>query len=369
MQAEAAKDVSDLHKRLGRDHLVKNFRANLVPVSIPNDVSPPERGPEAPESNWMQALDRSVVSSSELAGLELAPRAPLLGDWFREGDLGIIYAFRGVGKTWLSLLIAKAVSEGGAVGEWKAHGRAKVLYIDGEMPADLMRDRDSGLTTGDGEIEFLNHEILFDRTEKVLNITNPDLQQAIMTRCIRDGVKVVVLDNLSTLASGMKENDASDWEQVNNWLLQFRRHKIAVILVHHAGRNGEARGTSKREDATFWVIALDDAKKDLDDKRGARFISRFTKPSRNTQEEIPAFEWHITTDPITKHIGVTHKIAQSMDVFRKCIEAGLTENSHLAQELKVSPGTISKWAKKAEREGWLKKKGRDYALVDGNEDL
>ncbi len=42
---------------------------------------------------------------------------------------------------------------------------------------------------------------------------------------------MVVLDNLSTLASGMKENDAFEWEQVNNWLLHFRRHKIAVILV------------------------------------------------------------------------------------------------------------------------------------------
>ncbi len=106
----------------------------------------------------------------------------------------------------------------------------------------------------------------------------------------------MVLDNLSTLASGMKENDSFAWEQVNNWLLQFRRHKIAVIMVHHAGRNGEARGTSKREDAAFWVMALDDAKKHADDKSGARFISRFTKPSRNTQEEVPAYEWQITTD-------------------------------------------------------------------------
>ena len=90
---------------------------------------------------------------------------------------------------------------------------------------------------------------------------------------------MVVLDNFSTLASGMKENDSFAWEQVNNWLLQFRHHKIAVIMVHHAGRNGHARGTSKREDAAFWVMALDDARKHSDDKTGARFVSRFTKPS------------------------------------------------------------------------------------------
>jgi hypothetical protein len=33
--------------------------------------------------------------------------------------------------------------------------------------------------------------------------------------------------------------------------------------------------------------------------------------------------------------------------------------------MNVTKGTISKWAKKAEREGWLKKDGREYQLVDG----
>ena len=41
-----------------------------------------------------------------------------------------------------------------------------------------MRDRDKGL--GSGEVEFLNHEILFERTGKVLNITEPAVQEAIL---------------------------------------------------------------------------------------------------------------------------------------------------------------------------------------------
>jgi hypothetical protein len=40
-----------------------------------------------------------------------ARREPLLGDWLCEGDYGIIFASRGVGKTWLGLLIAKAVAK------------------------------------------------------------------------------------------------------------------------------------------------------------------------------------------------------------------------------------------------------------------
>jgi RecA-family ATPase len=245
------------------------------------EVTKPE---ENPEKSWADALNESVVTSSQLRDLHLIPRKRLLGDWFCEGDLGFIFAFRGVGKTWLALTIAKALSTGGKLGDWQAHERVKVLYIDGEMPPDLMRSRCEGLDASNGNLQFLNHEILFDRTGKVLNITNREIQDAITERCLMSGVKVLILDNLSTLASGMKENGADSWELVNNWLLHLRRRKIAVVIVHHAGRSGEMRGTSKREDNVFWIIALDDAKKNNDDKRGARFISRFTKPSRNKKK-------------------------------------------------------------------------------------
>jgi putative DNA primase/helicase len=240
----------------------------------------------------------------------------------------------------------------------------KVLYIDGEMPPDLMRDRCDGLERSGGELEFLNHEILFERAGKVLNITNPEIQQAITERCIKTGAKVVILDNLSTLASGMRENEADSWELVNNWFLDLRRRKIAVVIVHHAGRSGEMRGTSEREDNVFWIIGLDDAKKNSDDKRGARFISRFTKPSRNTQEEVPAYEWHFVTDEGTGVVSVAHKQAQTMDVFLQLIADGVTECGQIAQEMKVSPATVSRLAKQAIDARQIKKVKREYMLTE-----
>ncbi|HEX9630594.1 MAG TPA: AAA family ATPase [Pyrinomonadaceae bacterium] len=95
--------------------------------------------------SWSDALNESVVTSSELRQLRLTPRRKLLGDWFCEGDLGFIFAFRGVGKTWLALAIAQALSTGSKLGDWQAHAPVKVLYVDGEMPPDLMRDRCAGL--------------------------------------------------------------------------------------------------------------------------------------------------------------------------------------------------------------------------------
>jgi putative DNA primase/helicase len=300
-----------------------------------------------------------------LNNLQLVPRRRLLADWFCEGDLGFIFAFRGVGKTWLALAIAQALSTGGKLGEWQAREAVKVLYVDGEMPPDLMRSRCEGLDASNDNLQFLNHEILFDRSGKVLNVANREIQQAITQRCMASGVKVVILDNLSTLASGMRENEADSWELVNSWLLDLRRRKVAVVIVHHAGRSGEMRGTSKREDNVFWIIALDDAKQDVDDKRGARFVSRFTKPSRNTQEEIPAYEWHFFTDGATGIVSIGCKLAQTMDVFLGLIEDGVTECGQIAQEMKTSPATISRLAKRAIDAGKIIKKSREYFLTEG----
>jgi putative DNA primase/helicase len=67
---------------------------------------------------------------------------------------------------------------------------------------------------------------------------------------------VVILDNLSTLAAGLRENEGDDWGELQAWLLRLRRLGKGVILVHHAGKAGQQRGTSRREDALDTVIAL-----------------------------------------------------------------------------------------------------------------
>jgi hypothetical protein len=67
---------------------------------------------------------------------------------------------------------------------------------------------------------------------------------------------MLILDNLSTLAGGIRENEADDWEGVQRWLLAQRRAGRLVLIVHHAGKGGQQRGTSRREDVMDTVIAL-----------------------------------------------------------------------------------------------------------------
>ena len=55
--------------------------------------------------------------------------------------------------------------------------------------------------------------------------------------------------------------------------------------------------------------------------------------------------------------------ASRIEVFRQHLEAGLTSAEDIAREMGVSKGTVSKMAKRAMEDGWLKKQGREYALV------
>lgn len=304
-----------------------------------------------------EALGKSIKPCTELATLGIPKREKVLGDWFMEGDLGFIFAPRGLGKTWLSLGMATAIAGGKTCGPWQANGARQVLYVDGEMPVESIEKRINGMGAVES-LSVLNHEALFHLGNKTLNLADPATQDTLTDYLLATGKKVLVLDNLSCLFSGVKENEGDAWEPVKRWFLTLRRHRISVILVHHAGRNGEMRGTSKREDDVFWIIRLDEASKDQRD--GAQFLSRFTK-DRNSQREQAPIEWQFTTLASGK-VEIVTREASSLDVFRQWIEDGLTSAEDIAREMHVSKGTVSKWARKAIEAGWLKKAGRGYAL-------
>ncbi|MFQ8738421.1 MAG: AAA family ATPase [Bilophila wadsworthia] len=70
------------------------------------------------------------------------------------------------------------------------------------------------------------------------------------------GVDMVVLDNIATLCRTGKENESQSWQAMQAWLLDLRRRGITVLLIHHAGKSGDQRGTSAKEDIMDTVISL-----------------------------------------------------------------------------------------------------------------
>lgn len=160
------------------------------------------------------------------------------------------------------------------------------------------------------------------------------------------GRDFLILDNLSSLATGVDENKGFQYEEISHWLLELRRRKITTIVIHHAGRNGMMRGHSKREDACSWILELQDAKQD--GEKGAKFVSHFAKPSRNTGEAQPDLLWHYTTDGIGKvHIHCEISQTTEYETFIRHVTEGIEVSAEIAQLMNKQKGTISKWAKRA----------------------
>ena len=316
--------------------------------------------------DWLAHFTAGIVSAAELQSIELPHHAPLLGEWFAEADLGFVYAARGVGKTHLCLGLARALAEGSSIGPWHARAAVPVLYVDGEMNAEQIRERDAALAKCAGTLDYLNHELLFHRTEKTLNLTRKECQDALTALCIQRGVRVLFLDNLSCLFSGIAENDNDAWEAVLPWLLHLRKINVAVVIVAHAGRNGQMRGASRREDSAAWTLRLDDAIDAATVKRGAKFVSTFTKPSRHTPRETPAYEWEFSPDA-SGRCEVVFREASGLEVFLQWLRDGLNTCKDIAEAMDVSKGTVSKLAKRAEAAGRIHNSGKNYTLTDGNE--
>src|SRR5262249_27790758 len=227
-------------------------------------------------------------------------------------------------------------------GPWQVQGEWPVLYVDGEMAYSDNISRIAGLNDREIPSQFsvLNHEVLYCNSELVMNFASAIDQQIMLEVCLAKKIRVLILDNLGCLFTGVGEDKADEWEKVLPWLLSLRRNKIAVIVVHHTGHDpSRMRGTIKREDSANWVVRLDDRRDDFA-QPGARFISRFRK--YRGRETLFDYEWEFT--PAGDQTIVTVKEASRADVVLQWVRDGLTSCTDIAREMGLSPGTVSKLA-------------------------
>ena len=77
-------------------------------------------------------------------------REMLLSPILPERSLAMLYAPRGVGKSWLGLSIGLAVAAGESLLRWSAPRQRNVLYVDGEMPLVSLQERLKEISAGFG---------------------------------------------------------------------------------------------------------------------------------------------------------------------------------------------------------------------------
>jgi putative DNA primase/helicase len=198
-----------------------------------------------------------AVSVTELLRLDVKDREMVLHPFLPTQGLAMLYSQRGVGKTFISLGISVAVASGMAFLKWAAPKARRVLYVDGEMPCATLRDRISNIVAGTeighplDNLRVITSDLQSHALPDLSTIAGQDLIEAHL-----DGVELLVLDNLSSLVRAVKENEGEGWLPVQDWALDLRRRGISVLFVHHAGKAGAQRGTSRREDLLDSVVTL-----------------------------------------------------------------------------------------------------------------
>ena len=197
----------------------------------------------------------------------------LLDPIIPEKGLAMLYASRGTGKTHIALGVAYAVATGTGFLRWKAPKPRRVLLIDGEMPAAALQERLASIVAGVTEAEANPDTIRIlagDLIEEggIGNLASPEVQAELDPWL--DDTDLLILDNLSSLTAVIRDNDAESWGPIQDWLLKLRRRGVSVLIVHHAGKGGQQRGTSRREDVLDTSISLR-RPEDYSPAEGARF--------------------------------------------------------------------------------------------------
>jgi hypothetical protein len=116
------------------------YRASQAEPRNLRVASPPE---PITTSQFTPAYQTGLVAltGEELLKREFPAREMLLAPFLPSKGLAMLFAGRGIGKTWLGLNIAHAVAGGGSFLRWQASRPCRVCYVDGEMPAGALKDR------------------------------------------------------------------------------------------------------------------------------------------------------------------------------------------------------------------------------------
>lgn len=306
---------------------------------------------EAVPSPWRFLVTKhkyKLISVNDFNGIQLPKRETILSPWLTEGSINMVFADRGIGKTFFCLSCAVALANGEGFLSYKAEKPVPVLYLDGEMQATAMQERLRQLTCGKPTKERLS---IFtpdcqDLTDHIPDIGDANGRLEIDELVKTVNPKVVFIDNISTFIRTGHENEGDSWSPVQEWAVQLRKQGVAVVFIHHANKEGKQRGSHKKEDVMDIVIQLrrpDDFLQGTDD---TRIMIKYTKSRHMGAFDTQDMEATLkTVDGTLQWTWEAGDLSQQRAI--DLLGDGLSM-AEVADELGVSKSTVHRWKQKAQ---------------------
>jgi ribonuclease D len=179
------------------------------------------------------------------------------------------------------------------------------------------------------------------------NLSDPSGQESV--DLYADNAELIIVDNLSTMARSGKENEGESWLPLQEWALRHRAQGRAVLFIHHAGKGGQQRGASRREDVLDTVISLR-RPAEYDPVDGAKFELHFKKSRNLTGNEAQPLEVQLHGDG--KKITWESKPAEAgiIDRLDALVKDGASR-AEIQGELSLSRFALNRLAEKANESG------------------
>ncbi|MDB5761823.1 MAG: hypothetical protein JWQ21_818 [Herminiimonas sp.] len=201
-------------------------------------------------------LDMALMGALALTSLFLKKSRCHWGKFIRGGQLGMLFAPRGTGKTFFILALAIAMTRKVAFLGHGPQNPRRVIILDGEMDLNSIKERLIMVARSlgvklDDELRLFTPEI-FSGLMPALTIAEG---QRVIDKLIGKDWDVLFVDNYSAWSADGRETPES-WAPFIRWMLTHKREGRSIIVIHHSGKNGEQRGSSKHEDALDFSISL-----------------------------------------------------------------------------------------------------------------
>ena len=313
----------------------------------------------------MRPLIEHLICGPDLAKALFPVRETLISPWLTTASLSMVYAPTGVGKTWFVMEEIRAVTMGTPFLGWQVNRPCRALYIDGELPGAVIRERFNFLYGGPQPetLTVLPSEYLMkegaplDLSTRSGQARINDLLEAMELRSLRPDL--IVVDNLSSLTSA-DENDNTAQTRLLQWLMHLRHLQYAVQVVHHTGKSGDQRGASRRKDFMDAVVSLTPT-----GTEGAGFKAEFVKWRCQTKPKSAT--WALETGEHGEAIWSSNKTSPPQwQVALKVVSTKLPKDvTALGKLMDISRQAAQKHVESMRAKGFLKANALE-PTPDGN---
>ena len=257
------------------------------------------------------------------------------------------------------LTIALCITRNVSISNWVTETPTGCLYLDAEMPSEEFQGRirklSKGLPDSLAPLTLLSAELMAREQWPIPNLADRKWREAIYSYLSGGSSKVLILDNLASLTPGIDENSKKEWDEINQWLLSIRFLGVAVILIHHAGKGGDQRGSSAREDNIDVSIKLSHPA-GYRPEEGCKFDVTFTKARSVYGAGATPFSFQIVDQDGGLTWVVDEKGSGSREMIIAMLGQGIPQKD-IPEILGCHKAWVSRVKKKAVEDGFLTESG------------